>query len=110
ELLRVLLPALLDRLLHALGRVLRDLLAVLDGLLAGLLDLVLDVVGHAAELLVLHVGRRDQHAGDEPDRDRADGEAEWVLLRDAARLPRLGLDVAAVRRAAGDAVLDAHDA
>ena len=85
-------------------RVLRDLLAVLERLGAGLLDLVLDVVGDAADLLVLHAGGRDQHAGDEADGDGADGEAERVLLRDARGRLALALTSSGVGRAADDPV------
>ena len=76
QLVGVLRPLSLAR----LGGVLRDLLAALERFLAGLLGAVDDVVGQLAELLVLDARRRDQHAGEEADRERADGEPERVLL------------------------------
>src|SRR5829696_2183100 len=110
DLLGVLLAALLDRLLRALRGVLRNLLAVLERLLAGLADLLLHVVGDRADLLVFDARGRDQHAREEPDGNRADRETERILLRHARGLAGLVLDLAGIRRAADDLVLDAHDA
>ena len=81
-------------LLRRLGGVLRDLLAALERLLAGLL--------RARSLTSWAIGPsfssstrvdRDQHPGEEADSDRADGQAERVLLGDALRAPGLVLDV-----------------
>src|SRR3954451_24383764 len=93
----VLLPALLRRLGRRRRDVRGDLLAAVEHLLAGLGRLGLDLVGDRADLLVLDARGRDQHAGEEADRGRADGEAERVLLGDADGLLRAGLDVTAAR-------------
>src|SRR5262249_24560441 len=78
--------------------------------LAGLLGALLDVVGDGAEALVLDARRREEHAGEEADGQCADRQAERVLLGHALGAARLVLDVTAVRRRAGDAVLDAGHA
>src|SRR4029450_3146023 len=72
-----------------------------------LLGLVLHLVRHRADLLVLDPGGGDEHAGHEPDRGRADGEADWVLLGDSSSVLRTLLDVTAVRCRAGDRRLHA---
>src|SRR5689334_6268162 len=99
----------LRALLRGLRRVLSDLLAVLERLLPGLLGTLLDLVGELADALVLHARGRNEHAGEESDGDRADREAERVLLGHALGAPRLVLDLVAVRRSPDDPVLDAHD-
>src|SRR3954453_15991497 len=83
DLLAGLLRVLLAGLLGGLGGLLRRLLAVLDGDLRGLLRLLLDLVGGGADLPVLDPADRDEQPADEADGDRADGEPERVLLRDA---------------------------
>src|SRR5688500_10494037 len=109
----MLLAALLDGLLGALSRLLRDLLATLERLLSGLLHLVDDAVGDLAQLLVLDARGGNQHAGEEADRDGADGEADRVLLRHALGLARLVLDLTGARglvaHRAGDRVTRADD-
>jgi hypothetical protein len=47
-----------DRLFGAVDGLARDVFAALERLLAGLACLLADLVGHLAEALVLHVGRR----------------------------------------------------
>src|SRR5690242_15259400 len=69
QLLGVLLAALLGRVRGTLSGVLCHLLAALERLLAGLLRALLHVVGDRPDLLVLHPGGWDQHAGEKADRD-----------------------------------------
>src|SRR5215210_2282425 len=105
HLLRLLLTLILDGLDGLLGHV----LAALHGLLARFLRLLLELVGHGADLLVLHAGGRDEEPGDKADRGRADGEPEWVLLCDADRLMGALLHVLAARGGARERGLHALD-
>src|SRR5215210_2569901 len=105
---RHLLRLLLTFFLSGLDGLLGHVLAALHGLLASLLRLVLDLVGHRADLLVLHARGGDEEPGDEADRRRADGKAERVLLGNAHRLAGTLLDVLAARRGAGDGILRAR--
>src|SRR5215217_426555 len=109
ELLGVLLTAFLCGLLGAFGGLLRHLLTALAGLLSGLLDLLLDLVRYVAELLVLHPRGGDEHAGQEAHGDRAERNADRVLLRHARRLAGAAPDVLAAGRCLGDARAGASD-
>src|SRR4051794_31170326 len=80
HLLGVLLALLLRRLGRTGSRLLGDLLAAIDSLGRGLLGLLLDLCGHRPELLVLDVGRRDQHADQEPAGERGYAEADRIRL------------------------------
>ena len=90
QLFSVLLAAFFRGLLRDLGGFLRDLLAALQRLLAGLLARSITSSeiwpSFSSSMRVEGI----EHAGEEPDRDRADGEPERVLLRDA--LGRAGPD------------------
>src|SRR3712207_8951686 len=68
-------------LFRSAGDLLGHLLAAVERLLAGLLDLALDLVGDRAELLVLDVRRRDEHAGKEADGDGARSEEHTSELQ-----------------------------
>src|SRR5215211_1475430 len=84
ELVLLLAAPLAGGLGGALRRVLGHGLAALEGLLARLARLLLHLVGDLSDPLVLDARRGQHEAGEEADRRCADGEADRVLLRDAA--------------------------
>src|SRR5215213_8361117 len=100
---------LLCFLLCGLLELLGVLLTALAGLLSGFLDLLLDLVRYVAELLVLHPRGGDEHAGQEAHGDRAERNADRVLLRHARRLAGAAPDVLAAGRCLGDARAGASD-
>src|SRR5215211_426768 len=94
EVLAVLPGLLLGGAGGAAGYLLGDLLAPVQGFLAGLLDLVLHLIGHRPQPLVLDSRAGDGQAGQEAERDRADGQPERVLLGQPSRPLGLLLEMA----------------
>src|SRR5690348_1647946 len=90
QVLAVRLPLLANGLRHVLSGLLAvlqraptDLAAAVEGLLPDLPGGVLDAIGHRTDTLVLQAAAGDEHARQEADGERADGQPEGVLLGDA---------------------------
>jgi hypothetical protein len=60
--------------------------------------LLLDLIRELTDTLILHLSPRDEHSDQETDGDRANSEADRVLLCHAYRLPRLPFHLVGVRQ------------
>ena len=79
-----------------------EVASLIEGLLPDIARLVLYLVRELAEAVVLDPRARNQHARQEPDRNRANGEPDRILLSDADGLASLSLDLFAVREGITD--------
>jgi hypothetical protein len=81
-----------------LTNVLGEITALVKRLASDIPRLLLQLVRELAKPLVLHLSPWDEHPGQETDGDRANREADRVLLRHAYRLPRLPFHLTSVRQ------------
>jgi hypothetical protein len=97
-----LLPVLLDPFSGDLRRTLPNILGkvptLVKSLAADVSRLLLDLVRELAESLILHLSPGDEHPDQEADGDRANSEADRVLLCHAYCLPCLLFHLVSVRQ------------